>query len=416
MPSHLTSDAFQDTLHDDSTHVGPAPSQTFIDLWNSHHEVLYKLCVKWLGGRRDEADEAFARTAVRAFENCPSDLTDREYAKAWLFTVARNICFDLYRERRLRRELSLDTFLSVPAAPLAALLVASGDPERSLLEVERDSLLHASVRMLPPRLRAAVSMHYFEELRCAEIARRLGMSEQNVRKCIQLGRDALRSGVKMHAHPRSRSAPKKQPARAIRVFRMTNERGEARDVRLVIDSADASPRQIARAERYLAKYPTGSAGHRALARALAAAGRLEDALPHYRAAAAKVPYQLTAWLELAAVLEALGRDQEAIETYLQGSNRAAHDAGRLHLFGRAAALRGLRDPAVVSLLEAAEEEPSNAIHFRALGETHLRFGETIAAAGALGRAAQIDPEDPLAALLLDDVLTRLAAEAKGIHE
>jgi RNA polymerase sigma factor (sigma-70 family) len=401
-------------LQDDSANVSPAISQTFIDLWNCHQEVLYKLCIKWLGGRRDEADEAFARTAIRAFENCPSDLTDREYAKAWLFTVARNICVDLHRERRLRRELSLDAALSVPAASLSAVLIAAGDPERSLLSVERDSLLHASVRMLPPRLRDAVSLHYFEELRCAEIARRLGMSEQNVRKCIQLGRDALRRGVR--ARLRSHRAPRKLRTRAIRVIRVTNDRGEGRDVRLVIDPADAAPQQVARAERYLAKYPTGSAGPLALARALTAAGRLDDALPHYRAAAAKAPYQLTTWLELGAVLEALGRDDEAIETYLKASNCAARDAGRLHLFGRAAALRGLHDPAVVSLLNAAAAEPSNAIHFRALGETHLRFGEPIAAASALKRATAIDPDDPLTALLLDEALASLAADAGGIHE
>jgi RNA polymerase sigma factor (sigma-70 family) len=165
----------------------------FVEMWELHNDVLYRRCVSLMRGDREAAEEAYSRTAVQAFVKWRRDLRDGDHARAWLLTIARNACVDIYRERRKRAEVSIDQWSDVSAAgPSQATL----DPERSYAAIEQSRLVRASIAALPQRLRAAATLHFLRDMPYRDIAQRLGITEATARKRIQQVRERLRSAVR----------------------------------------------------------------------------------------------------------------------------------------------------------------------------------------------------------------------------
>lgn len=348
------------------------PHVRFIDVWERHQQVVYRRCVAWVGGRRDDADEALSRTAIQAIQKWPRHIEDVEHAKAWLLTVARNICVDLHRERSRKREVSLDTEFDemqdgrpLPGVP---------GPEDAYVERERRRRLIACIDALPMRLRQTAKLHFLREMAYRDVARALGISEVNVRKRIQHARDLLRSAIIAAPHAKH-TAPEpwdetetacenEAPRMSIVAIQVVRADGVEHDA-LIELPADvvADPHQIERLETYIRKHPRGWMRRLELGRILAASGRLEEAIAQYRFVLSKQPFRNQPRLELGSILNALGRNADAIDMYTGG------DSERLQI--RAAVLKASTAAEVVD---------------------------------ALGRHVAGDPADPLAPSLLHDAL------------
>lgn len=103
------------------------------------------------------------------------------YAKAFLFTAARNVAIDMFRRRR--------TVAHEPLAEGAELPVLEEAPDvvTALEWRQRNELLVAAVASLPARCRQVMMLRHLEGLSYKEIAARLGLSPETVKVHILKG-------------------------------------------------------------------------------------------------------------------------------------------------------------------------------------------------------------------------------------
>jgi RNA polymerase sigma factor (sigma-70 family) len=357
-----------------------------------------------MAGRRDDADEAYGRVAIRALERCPVSFRDPEHARAWLLALTRNVCMDIHRERRREREVSIEE--KPHEEPVGA-----DDPESSYLLGERNRHLRSLIRRLPPRLRRTVELHVYCDMTYEEVARELGISVVSVRKRMQEVRRCMREGIGRRAKPLcpAEEPPETEtppPVLSLVTPLVTTENLDECDAELLLPADPAwSEVRIEAIERYCAKHPRGWRGRLALARALTAEGRVIEAARHYQYVAERQPFPIEHWLELGVALEAAGSRIEAIAAYEAGARHAGRKGARQQLGARAAALRGDLDGARELVTCAPESDaPRDGSHARELGEICLRNGRPAEAVRALRAAIGRGVKDPLLPSLLYDAL------------
>lgn len=113
----------------------------------------------------DIVQEAFLRTYEQ---------TGVETPRAFLFSTARNLAFDLARHKRVRKTDSYGDFD-------ALYVVATEESvETSLLAEEQSRLLREAMEHLTPRCRAVFALRIFHSCSYQEIAQRLGLAPKTV--------------------------------------------------------------------------------------------------------------------------------------------------------------------------------------------------------------------------------------------
>jgi RNA polymerase sigma factor (sigma-70 family) len=120
---------------------------------------------------RDDADDAFQETFLRALRAYPS-LEHGRYLRAWVITIARHVAFDAHRRERV-------TSAEVPD-------LESVDEPLPYEELRR---LTAD---LPQKERAAVFLRYGYDLSYEEIGNALGSSTEAARQAASSGVRRLR--------------------------------------------------------------------------------------------------------------------------------------------------------------------------------------------------------------------------------
>lgn len=124
-------------------------------------------------------DDVVQEVWITALERPPS----RPRAlQAWLKTVVRSLALRANRSRRRRQHHESQ----VPAPPEVS------PAETSLAGLEIRQKLIEAILELPENCRSIIYLHYFEELRLGEIARRLSLNESTVRSRLSRGLKKLR--------------------------------------------------------------------------------------------------------------------------------------------------------------------------------------------------------------------------------
>ena len=132
---------------------------------------LFRLCLMMLG-REMDAEDAVSETMIRYIGKAP-DFHDSGHERAWLYTVAANVCRDMLRRRR--KTVSLDQ---------VELTIYAREPEdRPILE---------ALSRLPEEYRTVLYLHYVEGYKSHEIGAMLGVSSGTVRKRLQYARRLLK--------------------------------------------------------------------------------------------------------------------------------------------------------------------------------------------------------------------------------
>jgi RNA polymerase sigma-70 factor (ECF subfamily) len=133
----------------------------FWQQWQQYRDYLYRCCIKWMGGNPTDAEDALSRAMLKAWEKV------QKYAageisnfKAWLTTLTRNLCVDIYRER-----------------------------SRGANRVE-------DIEGYASRLRETFSLHFYNELSYPEIVQQQEISYDNVCKRISQTRKILREELR----------------------------------------------------------------------------------------------------------------------------------------------------------------------------------------------------------------------------
>ena len=149
---------------------------------------LYSICRD-----RELARDLLQEVFLKAMLSLPSDHAN---FRAWLYQVARNLCYNAMRDRK--REVVSDD-------PTAATALPGGSDDRGtersplehILESERNRRLYEGILKLSPMASQVIVLQYFGGLSQKEIASILGLSPGNVR-VIAL---RARSQLKDHMEP-----------------------------------------------------------------------------------------------------------------------------------------------------------------------------------------------------------------------
>jgi len=143
-------------------------------------------------GDRDAAEDLAQETLVEAWRN-HHKLRDLDKSKPWLAAIARNICQRWGRARgREAGRLADATTAQLEPLDQLDLLPDEVDLECDLERGEQIALLDRALALLPRDTRDIVVAHYVEGLPQAEIAARLGLTENAIAVRLYRGRRALR--------------------------------------------------------------------------------------------------------------------------------------------------------------------------------------------------------------------------------
>ena len=147
----------------------------FESLVDAHAGELHRFLVAWVGPA--DAEDCLQETFISALRAYPR-LSSADHLRAWLYTIAQRKATDLARRRSRRPTQALDG-LDPMAAPAA----------------EPDDGLWTHVGRLPPKQRAAVIQRFALDLAYAEIAVRMGITEEAARQNVRAGLIRLRKEV-----------------------------------------------------------------------------------------------------------------------------------------------------------------------------------------------------------------------------
>lgn len=149
-------------------------------LHDEHAAALWGYCVRLTGNDRAHAEDVVQETLLRAWRHPSVFDESRGSARAWLFTVARNIVIDEWRGSRSHRE------YAVGEVPEVADSVDRTD-QLLLSWVVADAL-----SKLSPEHRAVLVECYYRGEPVAEAARRLDVPEGTVKSRTHYALRALR--------------------------------------------------------------------------------------------------------------------------------------------------------------------------------------------------------------------------------
>ena len=148
-------------------------------LYDEHAGPLWRYALR-LTSDRDRAEDVVQETLLRAWQH-PEVIGDTERsARAWLFTVARNLIIDESRSARVRSEVTSLEKAPEPAGP---------DEVNAAL----DRLLIAdALAQLSAEHRAVISRSYYWGWTTAQIAADLGIAEGTVKSRLHYAVRAMR--------------------------------------------------------------------------------------------------------------------------------------------------------------------------------------------------------------------------------
>lgn len=149
-------------------------------LHDEHARPLWRYVIS-LTGDAAQAEDIVQETLLRAWKR-PAVLDQREAsARAWLFTVARNLVIDEARSARRRHE----TPTAIEAMPEP---IAADETERML----DGWLIGDALAGLSPEHRQVIVRAYYGGLSTAELSAELGVPEGTVKSRLHYGLRALR--------------------------------------------------------------------------------------------------------------------------------------------------------------------------------------------------------------------------------
>ncbi|MFN0050555.1 MAG: tetratricopeptide repeat protein [Planctomycetales bacterium] len=293
-------------------------------------------------------------------------------------------------------------------------------PQQLLQETSHDQLPEL-LDCLPIRLRETCKLRFLNRLPHNDIAERLGISPENVRKRVQHGRDILRELCQASpAFPResvsnpgrrgrvsshrswgaARCSPLLQVVAEVDVSRRVRVRlahgGDQQFDIFLSDTADSSQRSVEALRAYARQHPGGWRKHIVLADLLYASGNWMEAEGLYGNVLQKHPEMTGVSVKLGVMLTKMGRPDRALDVYLRSIPVAQDDAARAHVVGLIAALNRNDRLAVRSFEDAARVAPWNAAHWHALAEAHWRLDAPSESLGAIDMALDLNPNDLVA--------------------
>jgi RNA polymerase sigma-70 factor, ECF subfamily len=173
----------------------PLPAEATRLLYERHSDRIFGYCLS-LPGSREEAEDAVQTTFMNVQRGLDRGVIP-QYELAWLFKIARNVCYNRSesssRRRRVESVHDLDSLEEVIATPERSLTLSVGELTRALGEI-------------PERQRRALLIREFQGMSYEEIAGELGVSVAAVETLLFRARRSLADQLEQTGMPRRRGA------------------------------------------------------------------------------------------------------------------------------------------------------------------------------------------------------------------
>ncbi len=172
----------------------------FETLLGRHRAALFTFVVRTLGDDRARAEDLVQETFLRVIQGA-RDWERRARFSTWLYTIARNLCFDAKRRDRHRRTESLDQphgsadgeEVGRPWVDLVA--GSSPGPERLANAARVRPVLVAALEKLPEEQREVFVLREQAGLPFKEIANVTRTSENTVKSRMRYALESLRKSL-----------------------------------------------------------------------------------------------------------------------------------------------------------------------------------------------------------------------------
>jgi RNA polymerase sigma-70 factor (ECF subfamily) len=146
-------------------------------LYQEHRQTVYRLCLRYGGGRIAWAEDATQDTFIKLIEALPS-LKEQENLGPWIRRVAANACLT-----RLKREGSV--WQRVSSALRAGGKTENRQTPEKRVAVQQDlQRVFDQLDLLPAKERMVFSMRYLDEMTQQDIADALSLSKGYVSKLL----------------------------------------------------------------------------------------------------------------------------------------------------------------------------------------------------------------------------------------
>ncbi|MFM7572492.1 MAG: RNA polymerase sigma factor [Snowella sp.] len=172
--------------------IRPHQLDNFWQLWLSHRDYLYRCCLRWMGYKPMEAEDALSLAMWKAYRKFTQYANQIRQWKSWLTKLCYRVCLDL--RRSIRSPLNLEELETEPPTPDYL------SPYRYAIAQETQETINQAIQKLPKSLRQAFTLRCVEELSYPEIAQHLEITEANARKRVEQARAKLRKSLKSQFH------------------------------------------------------------------------------------------------------------------------------------------------------------------------------------------------------------------------
>jgi RNA polymerase sigma factor (sigma-70 family) len=163
--------------------------QAFKKLLSKYRGQIYNLILK-IVHNPNEVEDLVQETFSKAFNSIAN--FNKEYAfSTWLYRIATNSSIDYLRKRRLKT-FSIDNPIKTKDDEYTVEIPDSSDePEKNVMQRQRDALVREAIEQLPPKYRTVIEMRHLQELSYEEIAEQLKIPLGTVKAHIFRAREML---------------------------------------------------------------------------------------------------------------------------------------------------------------------------------------------------------------------------------
>jgi RNA polymerase sigma-70 factor (ECF subfamily) len=166
----------------------------FEALLRRHRAPLFTFLLRMLGNR-EKAEDLAQETFLRIVKGAQA-WEQRARFQTWIFTIARNLCFDEARRDRFRRAESLDAEGPSGEPPLVDSVPGGEiDPGRGAESARLRPLLQRALLSLPVEQREVFVLREQAGLPFREIAGMVGANENTVKSRMRYALEGLRKAL-----------------------------------------------------------------------------------------------------------------------------------------------------------------------------------------------------------------------------
>jgi RNA polymerase sigma-70 factor, ECF subfamily len=168
----------------------------FEQLVRAYDQSVLRLALNLLRSAED-AHDVYQETFLRVYRSLSTFRFDCSF-HTWIYRIATNLCLDLLRKRKVRKEEA--TVVDTPGGPVdrADSLEegrADGDPQRRLLSTEMGARIRKVLGDMTARERMVFEMRHYQGMRLRAIGDVLGTSEEAAKNCLFRATQKMRAAL-----------------------------------------------------------------------------------------------------------------------------------------------------------------------------------------------------------------------------